>query len=371
MNGQVDTSGGEEADPLGFLQGPGQMADAIRRHDWSATPLGPPEGWPSALKTAAGIMLASRFPKAIVWGPSLTTLYNDAFLPILGHKPAPLGKPFSEIWAEAWDDISELQQRAYAGESVFIEDFPLLVNRLGVPEQTYFTFCYSPIRDERGRVAGMLDTVIESTTKVQAQQQLEVANKELEHRIRNTLGIVGGIAHQTFRSATSLPEARTQFTARLSALAGAHSALLRTQWETAPIESIVRGGLSPYHPPASQIHMTGEALDIPARLAQPLTLAINELAANALKYGALSTPEGTVRVWWHAGQPGSSEPFELNWEESGGPQVAAPSRKGFGTQLVRLLATEFGGEANVDYAPGGIRFQLRAPMNRIGIVSHA
>jgi signal transduction histidine kinase/CheY-like chemotaxis protein len=155
-----------------FLSGDGEMATAIRVHDWAATPLGPIQGWPDVLKTSIALMLGSHFPQAIVWGPSLTTLYNDAFIPILGGKAGALGQGFDVIWSEVWDQLDPIAQAAFSGQATYIEDFPLIVSRGAEPDQAYFTFCYSPIRDERGVVVGMLDTVTETTATVTARRRL-------------------------------------------------------------------------------------------------------------------------------------------------------------------------------------------------------
>ncbi|MGU3540803.1 ATP-binding protein [Methylobacterium sp. A54F] len=155
-----------------WLQNDGEMATRIRAHDWAATPLGPMAAWPDVLRTTVALMLGSRFPKAIVWGPELITLHNDAFLPILGGKPPALGRPFDAVWHEAWDDIRPIVEAAFAGTPTFIEDFPLVITRGDDPEQVYFTFCYSPIRDPQGRVVGMLDTVTETTATVVANRRL-------------------------------------------------------------------------------------------------------------------------------------------------------------------------------------------------------
>jgi hypothetical protein len=129
------------------------------------------------------MMLASRFPIYLVWGPRLITIYNDAFRPLLGAKPEALGRPFSEVWSEAWEEIGPIAERAFAGEATFIEDFPLTVERNGYPEEAFFTFCYSPVRDEVGRVAGFLDTVVETTAKVLAERQ-QAFLLRLEERLR-------------------------------------------------------------------------------------------------------------------------------------------------------------------------------------------
>ncbi len=163
------------------------MAGAqLRRHPWHATPLGPIEGWPLALRVTVEQMMCSRFAAALCWGPELTTIHNDAFVPILGNKPPAFGQPFASIWAEAWDQIKPMVARALHGESTFIEDFQLQVLRQDRPELAYFTFCYSPVFDGEGRVAGFLDTVIETTGKVHA-ELLERQERDRMHRMLLTM----------------------------------------------------------------------------------------------------------------------------------------------------------------------------------------
>ena len=159
---------------MNWLQGSSDMAERVRQHDWANTPLGPLEQWPDVLKTTVALCFASRFPQAIVWGPELITLYNDAFAPILGNKPEALGRPFNEVWHEVWSDISPIASAAFSGQATYIENFPLLIQRNDAPEQAYFTFCYSPIRDSRGQVVGMLDTVTETTPTVFLARRLAV-----------------------------------------------------------------------------------------------------------------------------------------------------------------------------------------------------
>ncbi|WP_339532651.1 GAF domain-containing protein [Pseudomonas mucidolens] len=157
-----------------WLQGDGEMAERVRRHDWASTSLGPMEQWPDVLKTTVALSFASHFPQAIVWGPDLIMLYNDAFVPILGDKPEALGQPFSAVWQEAWEVIRPIADAAFEGRATYIENFPLIIERGVGQEQAYFTFCYSPIRDSQGAVVGMLDTVTETTNAVFMARRLAV-----------------------------------------------------------------------------------------------------------------------------------------------------------------------------------------------------
>ena len=344
---------------LKFLTGGGRMAEAIRTHDWTDHPLGPPEGWSATLKSTVATVLASRFPQCVVWGEHLTTIPNDAFLPILGNKPPALGLPFSTVWAEAWPTIGPIADRAFAGEPTFIEDFPLVVERQGAPENAWFTFCYGPVRDERGTVVGMLDTVIETTGAVLARQQAEVVAQELVHRVKNALSVAQAIAAQTLRGDISLAEARIRLESRLQAMARTHDVLIRTDWREADVEPILEHILAPHIDRPGRIALSGPRRVVTGRQTLSLALAIHELATNAAKYGALSRDEGHVALSWTGGR---DLPFVLSWHERGGPEVTPPTRRGFGTQILeRMLPGDFGGTSALLYPPEGLRFTLTVP----------
>lgn len=350
-----------------FLDGGGDMARAIREFDWAQTPLGPIASWSSALKTAVGMMVNSHFPKCIVWGPGRTTIYNDAFRPILGRKPEALGRPFGEVWQEVWDEIAPIVEKAFAGEATFIEDFPLVIERFGAPEEAWFTFCYSPIRDENGTIVGMIDTVIETTGKVLAERNARTLNAELAHRMKNSLAVVNAVVNQTFRSTDKLDEARVVISQRLVALSEAHSLLTRSSWTSAPIHEVVDGALLP-HRGRGSINVDGASIELPARQALSLSLVLNELATNAIKYGALSSSEGEVDLTWQVGAPGTVEPFRLVWQERGGPPVTPPSRRGFGSRLIeRVVAQDFLGSARLFFEPAGLRYELTTDMRNLAV----
>ncbi len=173
------------------------MGALIRSHDWSDSPLGPPETWPQSLRTLVGVALTSKFPMFIAWGPGLCFLYNDGYAAILGAKhPSALGRRFQDIWFEIWDEIRPLVERALTGEATYHEDLPLTMLRKGYEEQTWFTFSYSPVRDESGAVAGMLCICTETTGKVLAEwrQQFLLSLGDRLRNLRDPLTITGTAA---------------------------------------------------------------------------------------------------------------------------------------------------------------------------------
>jgi PAS domain S-box-containing protein len=152
------------------------LAELIEARDWSKTAVGPMEGWPPSLRTALSICLESRFPILIWWGPEFVMLYNDAYAPLIGSKhPNALGQRGADCFPEIWDIIGPMlagvRERA---ESTWSEDQLLLLERRGFPEECYFTFSYSPIRDESGAIAGVFTAVAETTSHVVGARRLRI-----------------------------------------------------------------------------------------------------------------------------------------------------------------------------------------------------
>ena len=163
------------------FSGGGEVSALLADLDWSTSPLGSPDSWPQSLRSVAGLMLNSKFPMFVAWGPELVFLYNDPYAEILGAKhPRALGARFQDIWSEIWSDIGPLIDAAMAGQATYHEDLPLTMNRQGFEEDTWFTFSYSPVRDERGAVAGMFCTCTETTGKVLAERRNIAERERLE-----------------------------------------------------------------------------------------------------------------------------------------------------------------------------------------------
>ncbi|MBC8719292.1 PAS domain-containing sensor histidine kinase [Ochrobactrum sp. Marseille-Q0166] len=341
-----------------FLHAEGRSVDEIKAVDWSRTPLGDPANWRPTLKTAVQMMLSSHFPKAICWGANYITLFNDAFRPILGKKAGCMGKPFSEIWAEAWSDISTIADKAYGGEATFIEDFPLVIDRYGFPEQCYFTFCYSPIRDDDGSVGGFMDTVVESTGKVEAEKNAAVFNAELAHRIKNNFSIINSIASQTF--VHSDPEDLRVFAERIRALSNAHDVLRLGKHSNGHIKQLIAGTLAALAI-ESRVKVDGPDILIGPKGGSALSLLVHELSTNAIKYGALSNNIGSVSIEISSDLVDGIETLAFRWSEFGGPLVVQPDRKGFGSKLIRM-GLSGGGVAKLDFLPTGVVAEFTAPL---------
>ncbi len=167
------------------------MGARIREFDWAATPLGPIAQWPASLRIAVDMMLGCDFASCLFWGPDLVAVYNDGYQAILGGKGEALGQPMHVTWAEAWEGLQPIAEKALAGESTFIEDFPLRIDRSGTLEDAYFTFCYSPWFDEHGAVVAMLDTVVETTGKVQAERKAQSERARQQRLLQQMPGFVG------------------------------------------------------------------------------------------------------------------------------------------------------------------------------------
>lgn len=221
-----------------------------------------------------------------------------------------------------------------------------------------------PVLDDDGRVMRWFGTNTDITQRREDEQQRSVLIDELNHRVKNTLATVQAIAAQTFRPDVDGEDAKRRFDARLVTLAEAHTILTKQNRESADINEVISGALRP-HAGADRIDIEGVPLRIQPRAVLAIAMGIHELATNALKYGALSAPEGRVRVCWRVENQESGK-LLLEWSESGGPPVVPPERSGFGTRLIeRSLAGDLDGEAVIKFLREGVCCTITGSLDTI------
>lgn len=225
----------------------------------------------------------------------------------------------------------------------------------------------SPLGDAQGRIVGTSTIARDITERKRDQQRREWLVNELNHRVKNTLATVHSLAMQTLLRAATLAEARDAFEARLVALSKAHDVLTREHWGGASVNKIVADAVAAYCGDLREprCRVAGPIVRLHPKAALALSMALHELATNAVKYGALSNTTGNVDINWQL-IPGDPQRFQLWWAESGGPPVETPHRRGFGSRLVEEgLAQDLAGEARLNFARGGLVCTVDAPLDEI------
>lgn len=217
--------------------------------------------------------------------------------------------------------------------------------------------------DAEGRPTGLHAIARDMTEAKRAEAHQKLLIDELNHRVKNTLAIVQGIAQQTFKSGVEPVAARHVFEGRLAALSEAHNLLTREHWGPVSMRQIIGDAVSPHGGGVGRFELDGPDLPIAPKTAISLALAIHELATNAVKHGALSRPEGRVAIGWARAGTREAPRLMLRWVERGGPPVQPPTRRGFGTRMIeRGLAAELGGTVKIDFAPTGLVCTVEAPL---------
>jgi PAS domain S-box-containing protein len=201
------------------------------------------------------------------------------------------------------------------------------------------------------------------TDRKKVEEQRDLLIRELHHRVNNTLATVQAIAAQTFRNSGVDPQIARTFDARLLTLSKVHTALTQENWDTVSLHDLITSTLEPHHPPDREIFtLLGPPMRVQPKSAVALAMALHELCTNAVKYGALSVEGGRVSIAWEV----INGRFILRWQESGGPPVVRPRRKGFGSVMIgRALASQLEGEVATDYNVAGLVCTMNAPLSAI------
>lgn len=219
----------------------------------------------------------------------------------------------------------------------------------------------APLYGPDGSFHSKFGTFVDITERKDAERRQKLLTDELDHRVKNNLASVMGLAARTLDASRSLSRFRESFMGRLRAMARTHDALARARWEGADLGEIARLVIGTFADEREQrLTLEGPTVLLPARLALPLSLALHELATNAVHHGALSLPGGHVELHWTPPQPDGM--IRLNWEESGGPKPRKPRRQGVGLQLIEGLITyEAGGRLDMAFEPTGLRCAIDLP----------
>ena len=222
----------------------------------------------------------------------------------------------------------------------------------------------TPIFDEHGEIVEWFGAASDVTERRKAEQHLQLVVNELNHRVKNNLAMIQAIAAQTFRNSQTVSQAQTSLSARITALAQANDLLVGEHWVGVSLSGVVEQAVHPHATAPNRYSIDGPELQLSPKTALSLSLALHELATNALKYGAWSNPFGKILVTWTKYTNGGNiERIRLEWRESDGPPVQTPKKRGFGSRLIeRGLAAEMGGEVTLSFKPDGLVCVINAPL---------
>jgi PAS domain S-box-containing protein len=293
---------------------------------------------------------------------------NPTARPVFGNIPDLVGRDFDEVIHILWpkdfaDEIVRLFRLTLETGEPYVtpehieerrdrkvrEYYEWRINRIPLPAGRYGVVCY--FRD--------------ISAQVRARQQRELLINELNHRVKNTLATVQSVAAQTLKGSTVPATVKGALESRLLSMAGAHDVLTQQNWEGADLRNIVEKALSPFMAPRREFDVAGPDVRLLPKSALAVAMAVHELATNAAKYGALSNGSGRISVQWAVAEQDAPH-LQIVWTETGGPKVAAPSSKGFGSRLIeRGLAGQLGGEAVIDYRETGVVCRIMAPLSTI------
>lgn len=259
-----------------------------------------------------------------------------------------------ELLDPAYDDVIDVQHRVVHDNGDIV----------WVSARKQVNFAPAKSGETPVPVSGLV-AIMDITQHKRDQEQIEYLMRELNHRSKNMLTVVQGLARQTFNSGP--PESfQDRFSNRINGLVRNADALVRTTWRHADLEDLARAHLQAFTDfSQNRVVIEGPALSLDPTAAQAIGMALHELSTNAVKYGALSNDSGTVKLSWNQA---SDDPdvFEIVWQETGGPAVVEPERSGFGqTVMTDMAAASVDGDVEVDYPPEGLVWRLRMPKSAL------
>jgi PAS domain S-box-containing protein len=294
--------------------------------------------------------------KTILTNPATLRLYGKTLDDVKGRGAIDWHPNLEEVERIVENDRLVMAQ----GESMqFEEAFT------GIDGRRVFLSTKTPLRDQSGQVIGVVGVSTDVTDREKRAQHVEFIMRELSHRSKNLLTVIQSIARQTAKQSLGFDEFQHSFDSRLQSLAALHDLLIEHNWEGASIAEVVRSQLKPF---ANRDRVDAEGADVFLKpdVAQMFAMAFHELATNATKYGALSLEGGRVAIRW--GVTGGQ--FRIEWREQGGPAVTPPARDGFGSTVLKRIASQVA-QARIDYEfdSTGVVWRLEAPLSLVEAVA--
>jgi PAS domain S-box-containing protein len=308
--------------------------------------------------------LANTVPD-IVWtaDPSgRLTFVNERWLHFSGATPTQdaLGWPQPVLHPDDRERCLEHWHRALREETRY--ELEARIRRYD-GEYRWFLIRAVPVRDAGGRITAWFGSTTDIHDRRQAEEHQRILAAELSHRVKNTLAVVQVLAERSGSNATSVEDCLEAFRGRLQALSGAHNALLAGDWKGASLAHLMRTALEPYLRDGDRVRLDVGDLELGSEAALTLALGLHELATNAAKYGALSTPTGKISLTAHVHPGERGDELRIVWQEDGGPAVAPPAVAGFGTtMLTQAIAYQHDGRAELDWRHEGLICRLAFPL---------
>ena len=324
-----------------------------------------------------GVSRANNDMQNLMAATEVGTLFLDSQLRIKRFTPA-ITELFNIKAPDEGRYITDFTHRL--DYPTFTEDAQAVLKKLKVIEReigsngNWYLTRLRPYRTTDDRIEGVVCTFVDVTSRLKAEEALKASEarlrlllSELSHRVKNTLAVVQSMARQSFGGDVSREEGLEIFSNRLRALAEAHNLLVSSDWRGADFRELAERQIGPYtNTGGKNVILEGPAASMPPDIATPLALVLHELATNALKYGALSSPDGTLRLEWGFKRNGAGRDFQFTWRESGGPKVEASSKEGFGTWLIQNGLPE--ATVDLNYAPEGAVCTVKMPAESLKIV---
>jgi PAS domain S-box-containing protein len=292
---------------------------------------------------------------------------NDSFLSLTGYeRKEVLGQSFDFLMARGADaETMTMVNDAFERDS---NNDPEIHYRRKDGSEFWASIFVSPVRNESGEVVQHFVSFVDLTKHKQAHAQARLLIDELNHRVKNTLATVQSIVWQAFRNSADPGAIRESIEGRIFALSRSHDLLTRENWESAGLLDLVKEALGPFgiaNGRGERFVIEGGNIRLPPKVTLTLGVVFNELATNAVKYGAFSDDTGSVSIRWAIEPTPEGDRLVVHWQEKNGPSVTKPSRKGFGSQVIeRGLAHELEGSANLDYQTDGLICTINIPVPR-------